>query len=418
MSGTFLVERTMIIVALLSPAITSAGEPKSDVKGRNKLALKAAASGKFDEAVLIWEGLLGEVSVKTALGVRANLAVAYRELGDLPSAWYNLTWYLKHSKNKDLTAGEELQLLEKDLTGAGFVRIAIACEPAKSVIYLGKVEHGKPYDCPLAWWMTPGKTWVTVSSKGYQTKSAELDIRERGDDTAHHIRLTEIAPRSGELVVDGKGRAIQVFLDGALEGSVPFRRKLKPGDYELMVGKPGQMPWKKKVTIVAGVTLVERPPLAQPQPEPTKVVEGDSTSFPDKTIAETRPAIEKGSKAWKWALLGSGVAMIGGGGVMSYLAAGAYDDARKEHMLPYYELSAAEQKLEYNGMRADFEDDVNANVQPKLVSSYVMYGIGGAAAAAGAALLAWDMVSDDPSQVSLVPTLNGNHGGFALSLSF
>jgi len=409
--------RISFIALLLQPAIARAADSTGDAKSRNKLALKAASRGEFKEAVQIWEGLLDEVPYATALGISANLAVAYRELGDLPQAWHHLTWYLKNSKKKDVAAGEELQLLEKDLTNDGFIRVAVACEPTDSIVYFGKIEQGKSYPCPLAWWVKPGKMWVTLASKGYETRSVELDVRKRGEQTAHNIRLTKIAPTHGELVVDGKGRAIQVFLNGALEGTVPFRRKLVPGEYELMVGKPGKMPWKKKITIVAGQAVIERPPIAQPTPEPAAAVEPEPTAIPVKSVATTKED-QGSSRAWKWALFGSGVAIVAGGGVMSIMAGNAYKDAEDKYLAPYYALSSGEQKVEYYGMRAQFEDEVTANVQPKLVSSYVMYGIGGAAAASGAALLLWDMLSDEPSSVSLVPTIESNHSGFALSLSF
>lgn len=416
MSGCSLILRISFIAILLQPAIGRAADSTGDPKSRNKLALKAASRGEFKEAVKIWEGLLHEVPDATALGISANLAVAYRELGDLPQSWHHLTWYLKNSKKKDVTAGEELQLLEKDLTGAGFIRVAVACGPPDSLVYFGKLEQGKAYACPLAWWVKPGKMWVTLASKGYQTRSVELDVRKRGEQTAHNIRLTKVAPTHGELVVDGKGRAIQVFLNGALEGTVPFRRKLVPGDYELMVGKPGKMPWKKKVTIVAGKTQIERPPVAQPVPEIVKS-EPKPTTVPGEIVSKPGK-VERGSRAWKWALFGSGVAIVAGGGVMSVLAGNAYKNAEDKYLVPYYALSTDQQNAEYYGMRAKFDDEVTTNVQPKLVSSYVMYGIGGAAAASGAALLLWDMLSDKPSSVSLVPTIGGNHAGFALSLDF
>lgn len=417
MSGVKQLLSIFVACLFVAPSGAKAADGDRDIKNRNKLALKAASNGKFKEAASIWEDLLDEVPKATALGIRANLAVAYRELGQLPSAWHHLTWYLKNSGKTDRTAGKELQLLEKDLAEAGFVRTAVACEPSDATVHLGKTTRAKKFPCPLAWWIKPGKLWVTVAAKGYETRTVELDVRKRGDQTAHNVRLSKVAASKGELVVDGKGRAIQVFLDGALEGTVPFRRKLNPGDYELMVGKPGKMPWKKKITIVAGKTLVERPPLAQPVPEPTKVVEPDPTKLPGKTITETE-SVERSSRAWKWALLGSGVAVVAGGGVMSYLAADAYNEAKTKYMVPYNALTPAEKDVQYFGIRADFEDDVAANVQPKLVSSYIMYGIGGAAAAAGVALLAWDVISEEPAAVSLVPTLDSNHGGFALSYSF
>jgi len=379
-----------------------AADSAEDIKNRNQLALGAAASGDFTKAVRIWEDLLDEVPKATALGISANLAVAYRELDDLPQAWHHLTWYLKNSKKKDVAAGEELQLLEKDLTNKGFIRVAVACEPPESLVYFGKIERGKSYPCPLAWWVKPGKMWVTLASKGYQTRSVELDVRKRGEQTAHNIRLTKIAPTHGELVVDGKGRAIQVFLNGALEGSVPFRRKLVPGDYELMVGKPGKMPWKKKVTIVAGKTLIERPPVAQPEPEPVGDMEADASIQPTPTVTgEVSP--KTSSKLWKWALVGSGGAMIAAGGILNLTAnsneKAIYDD--------------------YKNDQKGYDREYTSTVLPQTVSSVVLYGLGFTTAAVGATFLIIDLADDKSERAySIVPLIDQSNTGMSFSLQF
>jgi len=402
MSGTRHILKYLLVGILLASGNVLGATPDGDTKSRSKQALKAASSGDFKEAVRIWEGLLGEVSPKAALDIHANLAVAYRELGELPHAWHHLTWYLKNSGKKDVTAGEELQLLEKDLTKAGYLRTAVACDPTGATIYLGKIEEGESYSCPLAWWVKSNKLWVTVAAKGYTTRTIELDVRERGDRTAHTIRLTKVAPTHGELVVDGKGLAIQVFLDGALEGSVPFKRKLKPGEYELMVGGPGKMPWKKKVTIVAGKTLIERPPVAQPKPKPVKDVEPDAIIQPTPTVSgEVTP--EESSALWKWTLIGSGGAMILAGGILNLTAnsneKSIYDD--------------------YKNDREGYDREYTSTVLPQTVSSVVLYGLGFTTAAVGATFLIIDLADDgSESSYAVSPLIDETNTGISFSLQF
>ena len=366
------------------------GQEKRTTKEINILsakAMEAAQGGRMEEAVSIWMDILDEVPPETQLNIHFNLALAYRKLGQLPQAWHHVTNYVHKTGRKDAKGAKLLQKIEERLTSRGFVKSAIVCIPEGAQVLLGvQDETQRVYSCPLTWWFMPGRHPVGARMAGYELTTAQLEILAHGGAGVHTLKLEKKAEtETGLLVVEGTGRAVQVFINGMLEGSVPFRRKMKPGDYDLMVGKPGKMPWQKRVTIEAGKTVTEKPDVAQ------AVVVKPPQKIPPATGPTTITAAPEEKRRFKWepwSLVATGGALIIGGTVMQLVAWSRNEDLLSSYpMEPETYAKFLENKAAYEGA---FENDV----KPLRTTSFILYGVGGAAALAGGIWLLVDRPKD------------------------
>ena len=384
-----------LVSAVGLPAAVSAQEPTAptaarrtpeELKKLSEQALADAKSGKFEQAIQVWLDILDEVTEGGRADVHANLAVAYKMAKDLPAAWYHLTAYLRMAVREDKAAGKELEALERSLA-ADHGKVGITCQPEGCRVYLAfsrdavdptRVPAGKgpALACPLTWWFPAGDHEVLVVKEGFVPQVLKVTANVRGGVGSFAAVLEEI-PAFGRLEVEGTGKAIQVFINGSLEGRVPFGRRLKAGTYELMVGRPGEEPWKKTIVIEADKTLVERPAPFQPQ-----VVRSDEPIAPTPGIAKKLES-EGRFPTWQTVLMAGGAALLAAGGVVQYLGYSANQDLLDKY--PESEQDYVKWLENRDGYKKEFEDSVS----PLRATSIALYGVGGAAAAAG---LVWLLV--------------------------
>jgi len=372
-----------------------------------------AEKGQFEEAVAIWLMVADAIPEKYRPVIQVNLGLAYKKLGKLPQAWHHLSRYLA-VKPEDAEAAGWLKEVDGQLRET-HVLCHVSCKPADVRIFVqGESKEG--YPCPLDWWFEPGRRLLRGEKDGFEQK---LDVVEvvsgKGEQSVELVLLP--AEKWGYIEVKGTGKSIQVFLDGMLEGKVPFRRKLKPGTYELMVGRPGELPWKKQVTVAAGETVVESPEIANPVEKPPEEDLATQLGTPVHVAAKAEPETGMGAW-WKWTLVGAGVAAAATGGVFSYLATSRNDQLRKDYPDGTAEAPAPLQHRDLYNQAYDEE------VQPKVISSYVLYGTGAAMALAGGILL---MVGDasakgsdkgEDRKLGLAPTLLPDGAALSFTLSW
>lgn len=372
-----------------TPVPVTAPRTSEELKKLSDSALADARSGRLEQAISTWLDILDEVADGGRADVHANLAVAYKMAKNLPAAWHHLTAYLRAAVREDKAAAKELKALEKSL-GTGHGKVGITCQPDGSRVFLefarGAADpSGKPsgkgtaYACPLTWWFPAGEHEILVVKEGFEPLVLKVTANVRGG-TGSFAAVLEGIPAYGRLEVEGSGKAIQVFLNGALEGRVPFGRRLKAGTYELMVGRPGELPWKKTITIEADKTLVERPPSAQPEAAKPDPVGPDGTQ-PGPGISKPAGAGDRPFPTAQTVLMAGGAAALLAGGIVQYLA---YD--KNQGLLDKYppdEMDYQKWLANKDGYKQGFSD----SVKPLAYTAYALYGIGGAAVAAGAVWL-------------------------------
>ena len=387
-------------------------------------AWKAADAGDLPRAIEIWEDIMQEITGEGLAGVHKNLAVAYGMLKKHPETWYHLTSYLEKSGKEDTKAGKRLEKLEGKLVKT-HRKVVVSCDPDATILYFGLEPTGTAYACPITWWFEPGKRFIYVEKTGFRSQTAQYDVRERGEKGSWVVKLVEL-PKFGHLVIKGEGKAIQVFLNGSLEGKVPFKRKLKEGTYELMVGKPGEMPWKKTVVIKANATVVEEPPNAQ------KKVAGDQlpdSSDPNKDpdvigtprfLDDDKPA--KRSKAGPVALLAGGLGVVVVGAILNGVGYGKEGDLYDEYNPGAADgKSASEHNPAVEDAQSQYETAYADEVKPLKTWSTVFYVVGGAAATGG---LIWLIVeatrkpADKKTGIKVSPMMGPGTAGAVFGLEF
>ena len=173
----------------------------------------------------------------------------------------------------------------------------------------------------------------------------------------------------GVLSVSCAPSGAVVRVDGLTGGSRPCpwqSARVEPGAYEVEVRAPGHETEIRSVRIRAGaaenVQVSLRPtPSASPNPQ----------------LVEASRAPSKSPSPWPFIGLGSGAAVAGVGGIFTALAMDARNDAERQPP----------------GSR---QDDAVSSFDTHRTVSYILYGVGGALAAAGLVLFFVPHGQDDP----------------------
>lgn len=406
MTSQLHITAVLVAIATLCAAPVGAQPKKEPIRLFNE-ASDLADKGQLGDAVAIWLLVQNDIPDKYKPVVQVNLGLAYKKMDRFPEAWHHLSIYLK-AQPKDKDAARWLKDVEKKLKKT-HARVTLTCQPDGARVLVQSEGSSQKYPCPLTWWFKPGKRPVRVMLDNHKPSLEMFEIKKAGQELSRTVIL---APEHvyGHLVIEGDARAVQVFIDGMLEGKVPFRRKLKPGEYDVMVGPPGKIPWKKRITIVAGKTITEKPDVAfavkavVKKPDPVeKPVKHDPV-----VIARPGPGRSvEGPKWWYWGLIGGGAALLAGGGAMTVMAIGKDNDLADKYDKP----GATDADV------AAYEDDFDSEVRPLANTSYVLYGLGGAALAAGVTFLVLhfaDRPDDTPMPIAVTPM----PGGMALTTTW
>jgi hypothetical protein len=342
----------LLLVALPVAAIAQAAPDPEALKRRSQEALELAQEGKMAQAIVAWEDVLAVAEGELALNIHFNLAAAYEHSGDTVNAWHHLGSFIRSNPKDDPEARQELERLEKELSKK-LVKLGIACTVPEATIYLGKEPMGTPFRCPLTWWFEPGSQAVVVSAEGHESKVEEFVVRKLGGEASHLVVLE-----------------------------------------------------KKKVTIEAGKTLVERPPDAQPE---VAVVEppdrGDDGNLP-AAVSKGDDGGKSGSSLWPWTVVGAGGAMVIAGAVFHGLSFANENDLFDRYPDKRYQ--------------AEYDKAYENEVAPKIAAAYVLYGVGAAAAAGGVvwALLSSGSEDDVRLRTTVAPMWVPGGQGLSFSVSF
>ena len=185
-----------------------------------------------------------------------------------------------------------------------------------------------------------------------------------------------------EVLIDVEGSGGEVFLEegGRLRGyPEPLAWWFRPGTYKVSVRARDGALRQHKLRIAPGRTRYVLAPRAAVKPPPDDPLKADPTGEEPAPIVEAppRPGGVAAVPVWKWALLGSGaLAVIGGGatyGVADARLSGLREDFRQDYP------PAARTAASKPGIQKEWRDAVEKDVRPLERSSYVLWGVGGAA---------------------------------------
>ena len=144
------------------------------------------------------------------------------------------------------------------------------------------------------------------------------------------------------------------------------------------------------------------------EPAEKPVVRDDPADVP---IVD-KPPRAKG-QAWKWSLFGGGMGLVATAAVLQVLAFNKDKQLRKDYPGDVTDYSAWQEN------RKNYQSMFNSDVKPLAYGAYALYGVGGAAAAAGLTFLIsdWSRPNAD-SSIHIAPLMTPGFGGLTLDLGF
>jgi hypothetical protein len=254
--------------------------------------------------------------------------------------------------------------------------------------------------------MKPGETGMTIKAEGKKVQVKKLEVTL---DTKEVVLQFGTSPELGVLGVRVDQPEAKIYIGTTELGKGEVRRTAKPGTYVVRVVLEGFQEWTQTVDIEAGRTV--------------------ESSVMLRPLDFDKPGSQKKSAAWKWAILGSAVALAAAGGGTYAVASKNLDTERTSYnkwLVDTYHLDGKvpDTKAAQDEATKEWDDRVASGVTPMQVASYALWGVAGAAAVTGAILLVThDSGGADAKSSLYVPTVSpvmlpGNGAGAMLNITF
>ena len=147
------------------------------------------------------------------------------------------------------------------LSGAGPARLHIESQPPVVSVFLDNapVFQGRtPAEVPQ---VAPGHHLLRVEAEGYQPYAGELNLQPDTEQPLNVILAQLHAGDQTGLEINSDPSGAQVYLDGHLQSDqTPMEiGELTPGEHELRLEKAGRLPYKGRVSAVAGQMVSVKP---------------------------------------------------------------------------------------------------------------------------------------------------------------
>ncbi|HEY4395085.1 MAG TPA: PEGA domain-containing protein [Polyangia bacterium] len=293
--------------------------------------------------------------------------------------------YPPSRKTIDIAGGETEKLSFVLVPGeAALAHLALHCSlPAGDVWVDGNASGRTPLTQTLA--LNPGPHHVEVRRDGYRTASADikLDLGAVADVTLEpEIDTAALAQTGGSLAITASETGAEVAIDGRPPEALAGAIRLPVGPHHLLITRAGFEPTDLDVTIARGATF--------------------NTTVNLQADAQTRDAYLAGihtRRLWGWTVGGVGVAALITGSVLFAIGHSDLDSANTNYNTVYNNLTGyCNPKYVLPASCAAMLDAANQRIDDantKLKISYVVAGVGAAAAVTGAVLL---LTNDDPAK--------------------
>jgi hypothetical protein len=301
------------------------------------------------------------------------------------------------------TRGQALALYHKALgKAAGKVRIGILKNLGKAYGAMNAYAEAYPY-LHFAF-LSEGGTDLKI-------RDALEFVRKKLSQDHVQVRIETDPARS---VVTFPGEA------GPHRFRTPAAWWFQPGSYSIRVTHDGYHPKEETLVVKAGkaptvtVTLTAKTiakPIKDPDAKPP-VGEASTPKDPDPPVVRKIPA-------WKWALLGGGLALAAGGGA-TWMVGWDRGNGLND------EFDGAVAPAQATARQAKYDQRWDDEVVPFQLTSYALWGIGGAAAITGLVLI----LTDGPAPtrpkpeagpaagLQVLPAVWGDGGGLLIGLPF
>ena len=371
--------RLLLAFLLLSAPPAYAEDPTS-VGARNKEAIKLSKGGDLAPAIGIWLEFLSETGTDYEYRwvFHKNIGRNYQKLGRNPEAWWHLhqAWELSGGgKSKKLLAwvGEV-----ESAMSATHTKIRLEGDAEGATVRFPEDEHGYVYRTPLDWWFPHGEALLRVSAPNREAAARSFKVT---DQPRIEILVLPLPEGLGILALRGDPDA-EFLVDGAVVGTGEAQVEATAGTHIVEARVGGVQRWVGEVVVLSRETVTQdlRPPVVPPPPAGPRVA------------------------PWKWALIAGGVAAVAGGGATWWLAGENLHDQRHAYDLwldatygPGGEVPAGSEAA----ATKEWNDRVARKVTPMQISSYALWGVGGAMLVTSAVLVGLDLAGDVDAEAAV-----------------
>lgn len=230
--------RALLLAALVGwiapPATNAFADDAAAARFHDQRARAHFAAREYEDAIR--EFFLVQRISPNARNV-FNIATCFQLLGRHAEAFQMFTEYLagqEDDEGRRARAREAIAQLAPEVA-----RLAVTTDPPDARIYVDRPEHGAYARAPGVVAVEPGEHTVFVELDGYRGAEATVTA-ERGRET--EVTLT-LEARTGELrvlsEVEGQAQVRTPAGEVAAQGSTPLSAQLIPGPYEIVVTADG-----------------------------------------------------------------------------------------------------------------------------------------------------------------------------------
>jgi hypothetical protein len=323
--------------------------------------------------------------------------------------------YPPSRKTIDIAGGETQKVGFVLVPGeAALGHVALHCSLPEASVFVDGAESGRtPLTQTVA--LNPGTHHIEVRREGYRTATADikLDLGAVADVTLEpEVDAAAVGQSGGTLALTVSESDAKVSIDGRPPEALTGTIRLPVGPHHVSLTRAGFEPAELDVTIARGATF--------------------NTAVNLQPDAQTRDAYLAGihtRRAWGWSIAGVGIAALITGSVIFAIGHSDLNSANANYNTVYQSFARGargycDPQLGPPPACAVMLADANQRIDDantKLTISYIVGGVGAAAAITGAVLL---LTNDDPAKyerkTSSVrrPTLlgwtTGNGGGLLL----
>lgn len=289
-------------LALAAPTLTLA--QSADYVAAKQRASAAFSDGRFEEAA---EYFKEAFSIEPRGNLLYNIGVCYEKANRPEEAVKFYQRYVSALPNspKRPAVQRKIDGLKSQLEGQ-YQEVNVATSPPGAVVFVDDKAKGALGRAPVSFKLLPGSYVIIAELPGHEP------ARQR-------IELTEAVPAMVDLVLipsDEVGtvtfmvseRNADVMVDGRRVGRSPITEplRLRAGAHDVLVMKPGFLPYKQKVEVPAGGARRIDVQLAD---ETGGLADGGGG----------------GGSVWPWVTMGVGVAAVGAGVFTGLSAQNLYD---------------------------------------------------------------------------------------------
>jgi len=371
----------------------------------NNTAVELSIKGEYQEAIRIWRSLVERTGPEHpyAWVLHKNIGRNYQKLGRYVEAWWHLGESLRLGTGDEKAVTQWRSEVEEELRRER-VHVRIESVDAATEVRLGDGEDAAWYAAPTEWWLGAGAYRIAVRGKGEEQSEVCAEVAPSAETAVL------VLPAAGKLVVEPDPESAEVAVDGGRVGAGRVEAEFPAGRHSVVVSLQGHTAWSQDVTVAGGCVVTARAVLEKLEGGPLEP-RGSSPG-----VAEGPTGSGAGGVAsWKWLVLGGGAVAAIGGVITWNVALSNRDAEESRHMSWRLEAFPPDGRIvpgQEELVARDWNSRLDSHVAPYEKASWLLWGVGGAALVAGAALVIPDLLSgEETGPLVPVPTLIPGGGG-------